>query len=47
VDPTSGIPPWPRVAARLASGWRRLPVTIELGPDVTVECDATGTMLLT
>jgi sugar/nucleoside kinase (ribokinase family) len=47
VDPTSGIPPWPRVAARLASGWRRLPVTIELGPDVTVEQDATGTMVLT
>ncbi|MGZ4334278.1 MAG: carbohydrate kinase family protein [Gaiellaceae bacterium] len=46
VDPTSGIPCWPRVAERLANGWSRLPVEIALGRDVTVERDVTGTMML-
>ena len=31
LDPTSAIPPWPRVAARVAAGWPRLPVQIALG----------------
>jgi sugar/nucleoside kinase (ribokinase family) len=46
VDPTSAIPPWPRVAERLASGWPRLRVDIELGTDVTVERDRAGTLTL-
>ncbi len=44
VDPTSAIPPWPHVAARLADGWPRLALDIELGRDVTVECDPAGTL---
>ncbi len=32
VDPTSGIPPWPRVAERIADGWPRLPVEAALRP---------------
>jgi sugar/nucleoside kinase (ribokinase family) len=32
VDPTSGIPPWPEVAARIEAGWPRLPVDARLGP---------------
>jgi sugar/nucleoside kinase (ribokinase family) len=47
VDSTSGIPPWPRVAARVENGWPRLPIGIALGHDVTVERDRTGTMTLT
>jgi sugar/nucleoside kinase (ribokinase family) len=46
VDPTSAIPSWPNVAARLAAGWPRLPVKIELGQDVTVKRDAAGTLTL-
>ena len=46
-DPTSGIPPWPRVAERIASGWRRLPVGIDLGLDAAIERDPTGTMVFT
>ena len=46
VDPTSAIPPWPRVAERLARGWPRLRVDIELGTDVTVERDRAGTLTL-
>jgi sugar/nucleoside kinase (ribokinase family) len=45
-DPTSAIPPWPEVAARIEAGWPRVPVDIELGPDVSAECDATGTLTL-
>ncbi|HEY0007382.1 MAG TPA: carbohydrate kinase family protein, partial [Tepidisphaeraceae bacterium] len=30
-DATSGIPPWPAVAARVAAGWERWPVSIDLG----------------
>jgi sugar/nucleoside kinase (ribokinase family) len=46
VDPTSGIPTWTRVAERVADGWPRQPVEIALQSDVTVERDATGTMVL-
>jgi sugar/nucleoside kinase (ribokinase family) len=46
VDPTSGIPAWTHIAQRIADGWARLPVDIALGPDVAVERDATGTMVL-
>lgn len=46
VDPTSGIPTWTRVAQRVADGWPRQPVEIALPSDVTVERDATGTMVL-
>jgi sugar/nucleoside kinase (ribokinase family) len=46
MDPTSGIPTWPEVAARLANRWPRLPVDIGLGPEVAVERDDTGTMVL-
>jgi sugar/nucleoside kinase (ribokinase family) len=46
VDPTSAIPPWPRIAERLARGWPRLRVDIELGTDVTVERDRVGTLTL-
>ena len=46
LDPTSAIPPWPRVAARLASGWPRLRVDIELGRDVSAERDPMGTLTL-
>ncbi|MGD0713975.1 MAG: carbohydrate kinase family protein [Gaiellaceae bacterium] len=46
LDPTSAIPPWPRVAARLASGWPRLRVDIELGRNVTVERDPAGTLTI-
>jgi sugar/nucleoside kinase (ribokinase family) len=45
-DPTSAIPPWPRVAARIEAGWPRVPVDIELGPEVRAERDATGTLTL-
>ena len=46
LDPTSAIPPWAHVAARVANGWPRLRLDIELGPDVTVERDAAGTLTL-
>jgi sugar/nucleoside kinase (ribokinase family) len=32
-DATSGIPPWPELAARLRAGWERHPVTIRGRPD--------------
>jgi sugar/nucleoside kinase (ribokinase family) len=46
VDPVSGIPPWPRIAERLANGWPRRGVEIAVEPDVSVERDAVGTMTL-
>jgi sugar/nucleoside kinase (ribokinase family) len=46
VDPTSGIPTWAQVSARVAGGWPRLPLAMELPPDVAVEHDATGTFVL-
>ena len=45
-DPTSAIPPWPQVAARIEAGWPRVPVEIELGRGVSAECDAAGTLTL-
>ncbi len=44
VDPTSAIPDWSRVAARIANGWSRLPVEIEFGPEVILERDRAGTI---
>lgn len=46
VDPTGAIPPWPDIATRIAGGWPRLPVGIELGDDVTAERDPAGTLTL-
>jgi len=46
VDPTSGIPSWTQVTERIADGWPRQPVEIELPADVAVERDGTGTMVL-
>ena len=45
-DPTSAIPPWPHVAARIEAGWPRVPVGIELGRDVSAERDAAGTLTI-
>jgi sugar/nucleoside kinase (ribokinase family) len=45
LDPTSGIPSWERVAERVARGWRRLPVELDLGPDAPPTPDGTGTMV--
>ena len=45
-DPTSAIPPWPRVAARIEAGWPRMPVEIGLAGDVRAERDAAGTLTL-
>jgi sugar/nucleoside kinase (ribokinase family) len=45
-DPTSAIPPWSRVAARIDAGWPRVPVDIELGRGVSAESDAAGTLTL-
>jgi sugar/nucleoside kinase (ribokinase family) len=45
-DPTSAIPPWPQVAARIEAGWPRVPVDIELGRGVNAERDAAGTLTL-
>ncbi|MGA2012535.1 MAG: PfkB family carbohydrate kinase [Solirubrobacteraceae bacterium] len=47
VDPTSAIPDWTRVAARIAHGWPRLPTSVRVADGVTVAHDATGTMTLT
>lgn len=45
-DPTSAIPPWPHVAARIEAGWPRVPLDIELGREVSAERDAAGTLTL-
>jgi sugar/nucleoside kinase (ribokinase family) len=45
-DPTSAIPPWPHVAARIEAGWPRVPLDIELGRDISAERDAAGTLTL-
>jgi len=45
-DPTSAIPPWPHVAARIEAGWPRVPVSIELGRDVSAQRDAAGTLTI-
>jgi sugar/nucleoside kinase (ribokinase family) len=46
VDPTSSVPPWPDVAARLARGWPRTALEIDLGDNVIVERSPTGTLTL-
>ena len=46
LDPTSAIPDWETIAARVAAGWRRAPVTIELGPERASAVDAAGTLSL-
>jgi sugar/nucleoside kinase (ribokinase family) len=46
VDPTSSVPPWPDVAARLARGWPRAALEIDLGDNVSVERSPTGTLTL-
>jgi sugar/nucleoside kinase (ribokinase family) len=45
-DATGGIPPWPQVADRMASGWARLPVALDLGRDAEAQADASGTFRL-
>ena len=45
LDPTSAIPLWDEVAARIRSGWRRSPVS-DLGVDFSGTRDATGTVAL-
>lgn len=47
VDPTSAIPAWGQVAARVAAGWARLPVGLDFGDAASVERDALGTLMLT
>jgi len=47
IDPTSAIPAWPLVAARVADGWARLRLELDLGGAEHVECDALGTLVLT
>ena len=42
-DATSGVPPWPEVAARVAAGWPRLPVAAAFVPPGVWRCDAHGT----
>ena len=46
LDPTSAVPPWPAVAARLAAGWPRRAPTIELGETVRAQRGPTGTLTL-
>ena len=46
IDPTSGIPTWTRVAERIAEGWPRHTVEIELPADAVAERDATGTLVM-
>jgi sugar/nucleoside kinase (ribokinase family) len=43
-DASSGVPPWPDVAARVARGWARLPVAGELRGGVSWQTDGHGTM---
>jgi sugar/nucleoside kinase (ribokinase family) len=45
-DATSGVPPWPELAARVGAGWERHPVRIRLD-DRGLEPDALGTLTLT
>jgi len=46
IDPTSGIPTWAQVAERIAAGWPRHAIGIELPADTAAERDAAGTMVL-
>jgi sugar/nucleoside kinase (ribokinase family) len=45
-DASSGVPPWPDVAARLAAGWERLPVAVALSGGVGWQVDGRGTMFV-
>jgi sugar/nucleoside kinase (ribokinase family) len=45
-DSTSGVPPWPDVAARIRAGWDRHPIRIRLD-ERPLEPDALGTLALT
>jgi sugar/nucleoside kinase (ribokinase family) len=42
-DATSGVPPWPELAARVLAGWARDPIRIRLD-DRELEPDALGTL---
>ena len=44
-DATSGVPPWPELAARVHAGWARHPIRIRLD-DRGLEPDALGTVTL-
>lgn len=44
---TDGVAPWPRIAGRLAQGWRRAPLTLDLGPAQERDEDASGTLTFT
>ena len=44
-DSTSGVPPWPELAARVRAGWARHPIRIRLD-DRALEPDALGTVTL-
>ncbi len=46
VDPTSSVPPWPDVAARIARGWSRTALEVELGDNVIVARSSAGTLTL-
>jgi sugar/nucleoside kinase (ribokinase family) len=46
VDPTSAVPAWSSVAARLAAGWPRRALAIELGENVGAQRGPTGTLTL-
>jgi len=46
IDPISGIPTWTQVAERIAEGWPRHAVEIELPAGTELERDATGTVIL-
>ncbi|HUO74204.1 MAG TPA: carbohydrate kinase family protein [Solirubrobacteraceae bacterium] len=47
MDPTSGVPSWREVAARIASGWERLPAEIGLDADEPLQADPVGTLAAT
>jgi sugar/nucleoside kinase (ribokinase family) len=44
-DATSGVPPWPELAARVRAGWARDPIRIRLD-DRELQPDALGTLTL-
>jgi len=46
IDPTSGIPGWPEIAARIAAGWQRRPVELRLGEVTASDPGRTGTLTL-
>jgi sugar/nucleoside kinase (ribokinase family) len=46
LDPTSAVPSWSSVATRLAAGWPRRALAIELGENVRAQRGPTGTLTL-